>query len=315
MPALSIPFEPIRKSLYSVEELFSDFDLRDRTSFGKTKDFEIFRYFVGQGRTAPKEYFASMMQSLHDNSVTQAINLALEGRKCVAIMGGHKLGRKSPQYAAVATLAAMLTRSGFVVASGGGPGAMEATHLGAVTSSEGPGFLADAIEQLSACPILPSDISDIVSVEGEPNESVVQAMHEWISPAFRVLANVKTPAMSLAVPTWHYGHEPTTPLATSIAKYFQNSIREDGLLALAHDGIVYTEGKAGTIQEIFQDAAQNYYRSFGRFSPMVFFGKQYWTETYPVAAVLKSLFSPEEFSKYLIFTDDVAEVHDFLSGS
>ena len=30
----------------------------------------------------------------------------------------------------------------------------------------------------------------------------------------------------LGIPTWLYGHEPTTPFARVIAKYFQNSIRE-----------------------------------------------------------------------------------------
>ena len=38
---------------------------------------------------------------------------------------------------------------------------------------------------------------------------------------------------SLGVPTWFYGHEPTNLFATHVAKYFANSIREDGLLAIA----------------------------------------------------------------------------------
>ena len=81
-----------------------------------------------------------------------------------------------------------------------------------------------------------------------------------------------------------YGWEPTTVFAADIGKYFQNSIREDGLLAAATHGIVFAEGSAGTLQEVFQDAAQNFYRSFpappeagsGIFSPMVFLG-DYWT--------------------------------------
>ena len=49
--------------------------------------------------------------------------------------------------------------------------------------------------------------------------------------------------------------------ATDIAKYFENSLREEGLLALALAGVVFARGNAGTVQEIFQDACQNYYRA------------------------------------------------------
>ena len=44
---------------------------------------------------------------------------------------------------------------------------------------------------------------------------------------------------SLGVPTWVYVDEPTGGFATHIAKYFTNSIREDGLLAIARSGVVY----------------------------------------------------------------------------
>ena len=99
-----------------------------------------------------------------------------------------------------------------------------------------------------------------------------------MDPAYQIANAITSPYDSLGIPTWHDGHEPTTPLATHIGKYFQNSIREDGLLALAKQGIVYAEGKAGTIQEIFQDGAQNYYKTFEYFSPMVLLSVKYWTE-------------------------------------
>ena len=74
---------------------------------------------------------------------------------------------------------------------------------------------------------------------------------------------------SLAIPTWVTAGEPISLFASHIAKYFSNSIREDGLLAVATAGIVFAPGGAGTMQEIFQDGAQNAYRLFGR-SPMAF---------------------------------------------
>jgi predicted Rossmann-fold nucleotide-binding protein len=58
--------------------------------------------------------------------------------------------------------------------------------------------------------------------------------------------------------------EPISQFASRIAKYFSNSIREAGMLAVAAAGIVFAPGGAGTLQEIFQDAAQNAYGVFGR---------------------------------------------------
>jgi predicted Rossmann-fold nucleotide-binding protein len=90
-------------------------------------------------------------------------------------------------------------------------------------------------------------------------------------------------AESLAIPTWVNAGEPISQFASHIAKYFSNSIREDGMLAVATAGIVFAPGGAGTMQEIFQDAAQNAYRTFGR-SPMAFLDKQHYcveTGLYP----------------------------------
>jgi predicted Rossmann-fold nucleotide-binding protein len=88
---------------------------------------------------------------------------------------------------------------------------------------------------------------------------------------------------SLAIPTWVIAGEPISQFASHIAKYFSNSIREDGMLAVATAGIVFAPGGAGTMQEIFQDAAQNAYRTFGR-SPMAFLDRRHYcveTGLYP----------------------------------
>lgn len=302
----------MRSAVYQPNELFESFSATDPASYLSLPDFKIYQYFVREGRSAPANYFTSMMQALHDNSITQSLTGVLSAKRCVAIMGGHKLGRSTSEYSSVAKLSAKLTRSGFLVASGGGPGAMEAAHLGAAASTETESFLNDAVKRLSGVPELPLDIAQIVAPDGTPNPTIATAAHAWLTPAIEIAGSIRQPGTSLAVPTWHYGHEPTTPFATLIAKYFQNSIREDGLLAIANDGVVYAQGKAGTIQEIFQDAAQNYYKSFGRFSPMVFLDKTYWTTKYPVDAVLRALFKAEDYQKYVLITDDISEAHDFL---
>jgi predicted Rossmann-fold nucleotide-binding protein len=112
----------------------------------------------------------------------------------------------------------------------------------------------------------------------------------WLSTAWQV--HNKYPNLgytSLGVPTWLYGHEPSTPFATHIAKYFDNSIREDSILTIAFGGIVFTPGSAGTMQEVFQEAVQNHYLSYGLSSPMIFLGRQFWDEEIPVYPFLENL--------------------------
>jgi len=100
--------------------------------------------------------------------------------------------------------------------------------------------------------------------------------------------------------TWLYGHEPPTPFASKIAKYFANSVREDGLLTIAKGGIIFSPGSAGTIQEIFQDATQNHYLSFGYASPMVFLNKDYWINERPVYPLLESLAAQGKYENLIL---------------
>src|SRR5262249_60429254 len=125
-------------------------------------------------------------------------------------------------------------------------------------------------------PRRPRDLKCVLRPDGSVDAALVEQAHAWMLPAWRILKRVKRPGESVAIPTWLYGHEPTSALATHVAKYFQNSIREDGLLAVASHGVIYAEGRAGTLQEIFQDANQNFYRLFGNFTPMTFYGADYW---------------------------------------
>jgi len=108
-----------------------------------------------------------------------------------------------------------------------------------------------------------------------------------------------------------------TPLAMDIGKYFQNSLREDGLITFAAHGIIFAAGKAGTLQEIFQDGVRNYYRGAKNpFSPMVFYDKTYWTRALPAADLLKKLFTRNkrgpDYKKYVLVTSDEQEAIDFL---
>jgi len=309
-------FQPLRDCLYSIQELFAGFVDSRPASYAETVDFRIYLQYVSAGRYEPTDYFTAMMEAVHDNAIREATKDYLKSastRAAVAFMGGHDLPRNHPVYAKVAFLARELARCRFLPISGGGPGAMEATHLGALHQHATRAALTRALMELGRVPDLPSNLQNIVARDGTIDRSLVKEAHAWLEPAYRIRRRIKNPGESLAIPTWLYGHEPTSVLATQVAKYFQNSVREDRLLAVATHGVIYVEGRAGTLQEIFQDAAQNYYRVLGDFSPMIFFGTRQWTETLPIVAVIRKLFKAKDFERYVCVTDEPATILRFLA--
>ena len=99
---------------------------------------------------------------------------------------------------------------------------------------------------------------------------------DYIKLAAVVRKKYRDSGESLAIPTWAYSDEPTGQFSTGIGKYFSNSIREDGLLAIAAWGVIFAPGSAGTLQEIFQDTAHNSYWSFHSRGPMVFLDESFY---------------------------------------
>ena len=272
---------------------------------------------------------AVMFERLHDYSIEYALRAFLHPPsgvppKVVAIMGGHERpraelldGTDSP-YMQIALLSWRLARSGFTIATGGGPGAMEAGNLGAWFAGRPERELRAAVRMLSAVP----------TIQAIPG-SVLWNSGEWMAPAFRVMAayplkrTTKRTENSLGVPTWFYGHEPPNPFATHIAKYFQNSIREDGLLTLANRGVIFAEGSGGTVQEIFQDACLNYYATPANQAPMVLFGSDYWNpqsvspdptkdRRKPVYPLLLKLAKEKKFGHLLTLTDSIDDIVAFV---
>lgn len=295
----SRPYAAHRTRLYSPEELFAGFDPDlpdDVAGYAATFDATVYRHVAATGGAQPPSIAESLAQRLHDHSISDALEDALAGQRPVAIMGGHGLLRASAQYAAVARLARTLTRDGYLVLSGGGPGAMEASHLGAWMATYPDEDLDAALDVLGRRPV------------GSPPDREYED-HDWLHRAWEVRRRWPDGARnpSIGIPTWVYGHEPPAAFAGRVAKYFANSVREEGLLAVATYGVVFTPGSAGTVQEIFQDAAQNHYASFGAPSPMVLLGVEHWTETLPVWPLLDALAADRPYRDLIVLTDDLDE--------
>ncbi len=294
------PFTAHRSQLYTPDELFAGFT--DEGGYGSTWDAEVYRHWVATGRQHPAEIDESLARRLHDHSITDALHEAIAGRRIAAIMGGHGIERSSEPYRQVAILSRSLTRTGLTMASGGGPGAMEATHLGAWMSSFDDADLDQALAILSPRP-----------AGAEPGREYADP--DWLHRALQVTTRWPLPdghPDSLGIPTWTYGHEPPAAFATMVAKYFANSVREEGVLAIATNGVVFTPGSAGTVQEIFQDGCQNHYASWGPPTPMILFGVDYWTSTVPVWPVLERLSDGRDYGSLLTITDDPDEVIEII---
>ena len=293
-----LPFRSFRAGLYDADELYDGYVPGDHASYEATPDALSYHWHK---RTAENlDVVGTLAERVHDHAIDNAMHqhLAEVGvESVVAIMGGHGLTRTDEAYIQVARLGRALTAAGFYVATGGGPGAMEAANFGA---------------WMAAHPIEALDEALAVLATAAPFEPV----GEWLDAAFEVRARWPQPepptGSSLGVPTWHYGHEPPNVFGTEIAKYFANSIREDGLLAIALAGVVFAPGSAGTIQEVFQDAAQNHYESFGKASPMVFLDIDYWTTVKPIYPVLQQLAADKKYGEVLTAFDDVDPVVDYL---
>ncbi len=128
-----MPFRTFRAFMYTVKELLQ-------------VDKDIYEYYL-----AHQDLISAIAQSTHgtcdvceqfalltppvDYSIKDALYDYLEGKTVVSIMGDHAMRRASPEYREVVELARALAREGFLVTTGGGPGAMEAANLG--------GYLAD----------------------------------------------------------------------------------------------------------------------------------------------------------------------------
>lgn len=299
-PEMEVPYKPYTAELYNRLSLYEGFDASIPDSYRDTLDFRIYQHYKETGNYNPNSIYETLARRLHDHSMTNAImNLLkkVDKKRVVAIMGGHAAKRTSEDYRRAALISKQLVEKGYVMLSGGGPGAMEATHFGAWMAGYDDSAFNRALDILKQSPAF--------------------NYHEWLATAFEVIDQFPKQHHSITdigIPTWLYGHEPATPFAQHIAKYFANSVREDGLLTYAYGGIIYTPGSAGTIQEIFQDAAQNHYISVGMASPMIFMNEHYWQNEKPVYPLLRKLAEGKEYAQLLHISDDIEEIIGFIKN-
>ena len=225
-----LPFRAFRSGLYSAKSLYEGYRPGDPDSYKDCYDSKVYEHYLKAGKQTG-DIKETLARILHDHSMNDGLDdflRSFDEKSIVGIMGGHGLSRCDESYRKVVLVSKKLTEGGSLMVSGGGPGAMEATHLGAWMAGRTEAEVDEALAILSAAPSYKDRL--------------------WLDTAFQVLEKFPTSKyVSLGVPTWLYGHEPATPFATHIAKYFDNSTREDTILTIAKGGVVYSPGSAGTM--------------------------------------------------------------------
>jgi predicted Rossmann-fold nucleotide-binding protein len=297
LPRVKMPYKVFPNKLYNARTLYLHYKPGEHETFYTCYDTICYERYMALGKET-SDIKETLCRVLHDHSIGNALDQFItryDPKDVVAVMGGHAVKRTDPSYKQIVQISKRLTEIGKLMVSGGGPGAMEAVHLGAWLAGRDAAAVEDALQIMSICPTF-RDAG-------------------WLTSAFEVMKKYPRDEQyhSLGIPTWFYGHEPATPLATEIAKFFDNSVRENYIISVPKGGIIYTPGSAGTFQEIFQDAAQNHYETLGYSSPMVFLGQQYYTEETPIYPLLVDL---QERGKYrnliLKITDSTDDVIRFL---
>ena len=291
---VGVPFDPYRASLYSPAELYAGLAT---SPYEELPDARIYHWSIQPGQRHRVD--STLASALHDHAIGDALDELTRSApwtrdSIVGVMGGHAAPRGSTDFAQAARLGSLLARDGHAVATGGGPGAMEAANLGAYLSQASDGDLEAALGTIAVVPGFRPSVS------------------AWARAAAAVVERHPGGTPSLGIPTWFYGHEPPNYFATHIAKYFANAIREAILLELCHGGIVFLPGAAGTVQEIFQDACENYYGAREKVAPMVLVGRRHWEEEYPAWPMLRSLAAGRAMADCIFLVDSVEEAVEVL---
>jgi predicted Rossmann-fold nucleotide-binding protein len=282
------PYNVRPERLYTRDDLMAGW--HPGADHSMTLDGRIYAYVKAHGGRAP-DVAEGLAQCTHDHFIDVALAnfLMRAARPVVGIMGGSSTLAADPNYRRVVRLTAALTERGYLVVGGGGLGIMEAANLGAYLADRSEAEHADAVDALAAATAWTTDPAGYMGVADD--------IRERFAPG----------GESLAIPAWVNAGEPISQFASHIAKYFSNSIREDGMLAVATAGIVFAPGGAGTMQEIFQDAAQNASRAFGR-SPMAFLDTRHYCAQTGLYPALERQAKRLGFSDLLSVSDEPEEI-------
>ena len=140
--------------LYTADELYEGYEVGQPETYQQCFDGRVYRHYLKKGKRA-EDIKETLARTMHDHSISDCMHEFLsdyDERHVVGVMGGHGLRRTDQAYAQIVRLSKRLTEEGFLMVTGGGPGAMEATHLGAWMAGRGELEVMDALHTMRTAP-------------------------------------------------------------------------------------------------------------------------------------------------------------------
>ena len=209
---MGLPFDTYPKKLYDSKRLYEGYDWHDESTFENCHDTQVYRHYIAQGKRG-HEVRETLARALHDHFITHELYKMLvlyDEKDVIGVMGGHAKRRDDPQYRQIVFLSKRLTEMGRLMVTGGGPGAMEAAHLGAWMAGRSEAEVNEAVDMLIPAPTYQD--------EG------------WLRRSFEVMERfpLQTDYRSLAIPTYYYGHEPTGTMQEIFQDAGQNHYESEG---------------------------------------------------------------------------------------
>src|SRR5687767_5862206 len=146
-------YSAARDRLYTVDELTAGY--RSDAPM-QSLDARLAAHVKASG-VPPTDVNEAIAQVVHDQGVDQAMRAYVaasvaDGRDIAGVMGGASTPRDAPAYRLAAQTAKALSEAGFLVATGGGLGIMEAGNLGAYFAGRPDDELHAAIDDLERRP-------------------------------------------------------------------------------------------------------------------------------------------------------------------
>lgn len=213
-------------------------------------------------------------KSLHDQDASADLEdyfTQYPAQERIGIMGGSDLDRDTSGYHEVALLSKRLSESDYTIITGGGPGAMEAAHVGAWFACRSDEDLNNAIKMLSTVP--------------------KYAKNEWLRTATEVQDKYPrlSPTKDVAITTFVYGHRPPTSFASKLTTYFSEPLREEAILLSSTGAMIFTPGGAGTDEEVLESIKYNTYRGAYKDRPLILFKSGHWNEKFSSKILSKAI--------------------------
>ncbi len=69
------------------------------------------------------------------------------------------------------------------------------------------------------------------------------------------------------------------------------------------------------MQEVFQDACENYYADVSAVAPMVLVGREHWTERYPAWPLLAALAEGRAMAPHVHLADSLEEAAEIVTSA